>query len=68
VHHIDPQEAKNLARAIRDDRNPTALMEALALRGQWLIQNDCGALQMSPEVRNILEGATAVDSETKTVR
>lgn len=50
-------DAESVVRRIEDRTSPFAAEEALALRDKWLFENDLGALQISQEVRAILEAA-----------
>jgi hypothetical protein len=50
-------DAENLVRRIENQTSPFAGEQALALRDKWFLENGLGTLQISQEVRTILEAA-----------
>jgi hypothetical protein len=54
---VELSEAEKLVRSIRDGNNPAAASDGLKLRDKWLLENDLGLLQLSPDVKHVLETA-----------
>jgi hypothetical protein len=55
MHILDIETARKLIQKINDKKNPYVSMEALRLRDKWIIENDLGVLNMSSEVRQLLD-------------
>lgn len=58
MNYLSMSVAEKLVRIILDTQNPTAASEALTIRDKWLTENDLGILQMTDEIRLLLESAT----------
>ena len=57
MERIYKVDADSLVRSIENRANPFEGEQALALRDKWFLENDLGTLQISREVRAILEAA-----------
>lgn len=57
MDRVEINEAEKLVRIIRDDSNPQASYAALEVRDKWLLENDLGLLEMTTDVRTVLEAA-----------
>lgn len=63
MEYVQLSAAKSVIQAILDSSNPQASSEALAIRDKWLLENDRGILQMTPEIRSLLEQVSEYPSK-----
>jgi len=52
---IDLPTAQTLIQAIQNKNSPIQGSDAIAVRDKWLIEHDLGLVQMTKQVRSLLE-------------